>query len=183
MEEWLDISNYQGYQVSNLGRVRTHNKITHTEKHGNRYWKDKILKQKVTKNKRGRYDARIDLWSNGEYKTFLVSRLVAFTFYKKDLNNRKLTVNHIDGNSLNNNITNLELITLKENIEKGIELGLYDRCKKKVKLVYKKCERLIYCDSMAQASRILGYNKGYISENIKKNKFENKYAIWELIWR
>lgn len=61
MEEWLDISNYQGYQVSNLGRVKTHNKITHTEKHGNRYWKDKILKQKVTKNKRGRYDARIDL--------------------------------------------------------------------------------------------------------------------------
>lgn len=38
MEEWKDIPNYDGYQVSNMGRVRTHNKITYTQKHGLRKW-------------------------------------------------------------------------------------------------------------------------------------------------
>lgn len=33
MEEiWKDIPNYNGYQVSNFGRVRTNNKVTHTDK-------------------------------------------------------------------------------------------------------------------------------------------------------
>ena len=41
MEEiWKDIKNYKGYQVSNLGRVRTHNKTTYTKIHGERHWKD-----------------------------------------------------------------------------------------------------------------------------------------------
>lgn len=30
-EIWKDIPNYSGYQVSNLGNVRTFNKITYTE--------------------------------------------------------------------------------------------------------------------------------------------------------
>lgn len=38
-EIWKDIEGYQGYQVSNLGNVRTYNKITYTEKHGKRKWK------------------------------------------------------------------------------------------------------------------------------------------------
>ena len=49
MEIWKDIKDYPGYQVSNLGRVRTYNKITHTEKHGIRHWENRILKQKCTK--------------------------------------------------------------------------------------------------------------------------------------
>ena len=48
-EIWKDIPNYNGYQVSNLGNVRTYNKITFTERHGERHWKNRILKQKITK--------------------------------------------------------------------------------------------------------------------------------------
>ena len=43
MEEiWKDIPDYAGYQVSNKGRVRTHNKTTFTKIHGVRHWKDRI---------------------------------------------------------------------------------------------------------------------------------------------
>ena len=119
MEEiWKDIPDYKGYQVSNLGRVRTYNKITYTQRHGERHWKDRILKQKITvatKNK-NRKDARVELWNNKEHKTLLVARLVAFTFNNVNLKS-KLTVNHKDGNSLNNNLQNLEIITRKENIQ------------------------------------------------------------------
>ena len=113
-EIWKDIPNYSGYQVSNLGNVRTFNKITYTDYAGIRHWKDRILKQKMTTNKYGRKDCRVELWNNGKHKTYLVARLVTFTFYNQPLES-KLTVNHKDGNSLNNNINNLEIITRKEN--------------------------------------------------------------------
>ena len=65
MEIWKNIPNYEGYQVSDLGRIRTHNKTTFTEKHGVRHWKDRILKQKKSTNKYGRQDCRVELWSKG----------------------------------------------------------------------------------------------------------------------
>ena len=50
-EVWKDVVGYEDiYEVSNLGRIRTHkNKITYTEQHGIRHWKQRILKQKFQK--------------------------------------------------------------------------------------------------------------------------------------
>lgn len=49
-EIWKDIPRYEGYQVSNYGRIRSYNKITYTEKHGYRHWKNKILSFKPYTN-------------------------------------------------------------------------------------------------------------------------------------
>ena len=110
-EIWLDIPNYAGYQVSNLGRVRTHNKISSNKLYSVRRWKDRILKFKSESYKTG---YRVDLWKDGKNKTFLVARLVAYTFYGKDIDDHTKTVNHIDGNRFNNHLENLEI-----NIGKG----------------------------------------------------------------
>ena len=84
MEEiWKDIPNYNGYQVSNLGRIRTYNKITY-KKGIKRHWKNRILKYKSKSYNPG---YRVDLWKDGKPKTLLVARLVAFTFFNKDINN------------------------------------------------------------------------------------------------
>ena len=74
MEEiWRDIKGYQGYQVSNLGRVRTHNKVTFTKRHGERFWKDRILKFKpyTTTNQKSKQGMgyRVTLWKAGKPKT------------------------------------------------------------------------------------------------------------------
>ena len=87
MEEiWKDIKGYSGYQVSNLGRVRTHNKTTYTEKHGERHWKNRILKFKPDYNSRYKEKQgtgyRVTLWKNGKGKDYLVARLVATTANK-----------------------------------------------------------------------------------------------------
>ena len=112
MEEWRDIKNYPGYQVSNLGRVRTHNKTSNTSMHQNRHWKNRILCFKKCKENIGN---RVDLWKDGKPHTFLVHRLVATTFLE-DLIDTDMTVNHKDGNRYNNNVENLEWLSLKSNI-------------------------------------------------------------------
>lgn len=170
MEEiWKDIDNYDGYQVSNLGRVRTHNKITHTEKHGTRHWKDRILHYKPsTTNKKTTNQGtgyRVDLWKNGKPKTLLVARLVLSTFTNTDINT-ELTVNHKDGNRMNNNINNLEWLSIKDNIRYGFENNQYDKCCKKCILT--KDNKKYEFNSFRKASRFLMKNDSYISNRILK---------------
>lgn len=178
MEEiWKDIKDYDGYQVSNLGKVRTHNKITFTTKHGERHWKDRILKYKGKNYKTG---YRVDLWKNGKAHTFLVARLVAFTFYNENINNHELTVDHIDGNRLNNKIDNLELVSLKENIQRAFNTGLMPT-NKKIKLINKNNNYDRTYRSMSEASLVMNRNRRYISEKIKKGIYEDDNFIWKVV--
>lgn len=55
----------------------------------------------------------VDLFKNGQRKTLLVHRLVAEAFIPNP--HKKRTVNHKDGNKLNNRISNLEWATHSEN--------------------------------------------------------------------
>lgn len=176
-EVWKDIPGYNGYQASNLGNIRTFNKTTYTERHGTRHWKTRILKQKWCKSScsPGRYDARVNLWKDGKPKTFLVSRLVAITF----LGFENLTVNHIDGNSRNNRVENLEWCTRKENIQKGFENGFYPQ--KSVLLTNKITNEVFKFRSMSLACKFLGKNHSYLHNKIKKNIFENNEYKWELL--
>lgn len=180
MEEWKDIKGFDGYQVSNLGRVRSCNKITFTKMHGERHWKDRVLKQKIQGRSNGRKDCRVILWKDGTPYTILVSRLVAFTFLDADINNKQLTVNHINGNSLDNNINNLELVSLKENIQHGFRTGLYT-CSRKIKIEDKITGTIILPSSLSEGSKIIEHNSSYLSSRIAKNIWENSRYKWQLI--
>ena len=142
-----------------------------------RHWKQRILKQKVSASTRSkkRYDARVELWKNEGHKTFLVARLIATTF----LGESNLSVNHIDGNSLNNDINNLEWMPLDENIKHGFKNGLYPS--KKIMLINKKTNEQKEFMSLSSCSRYLGRNSAYISNLIKNNKYEDKDYKWSLL--
>lgn len=165
MEEiWKDIPGYEGlYEASSFGRIRSHkNKTTYTKRHGTRKWKSRIMKGRGNNITTG---SRVGLWKNGVVKEFLVARLVAITFLgqpSKDAN----TVNHINGNRLDNNINNLEWLSLADNIRHAFDTGLM--LQRKIMLINKDCEMVFR--SMSVASKYIGRNSGYISLCIKNNR-------------
>ncbi len=169
METWKEIKGYEGiYEVSDLGSVRTcKGKITYTERHGIRCWKQRIMKPKGYTPKTG---YRISLWKDGKQKDYLVARLVAFTFLGGDIKDRWLTVNHKDGNRMNNHIDNLELISLADNIRHGFETGLYTS-QKQVKIKNLITNETITFRNHSLASRYLGKSHGFIHLRIKKQKY------------
>lgn len=164
---WKDIVGYEGiYEVSNDGQVRTHkDKKTYTKRHGERKWKQRILKEKNTKGR----DARVDLWKNGKPKSFLVHRLVAYAFIPEV--EGKHSINHIDGNPRNNKVENLEWCNHLENNRHAFENSLMNT-NKHIILVDKKTEEKHEFISMARASTFLGKGKGYISGLLKRGKNE-----------
>ena len=175
-EIWKPIPNFSGYEASNLGRIRTHNKVTYTKRHGDRHWKDRIMKPKIEKRVKGNNrDYRVILWQNGKPITKLVSRCVISAFYGES----NLQVNHIDGNSLNNNLTNLEYCTAKENINHGFDNGLIQINKKTIIKIKSTGEEILF-RSMANASEFIGHNHGYISRCILKHKYSNELYEWRL---
>lgn len=155
---------YEGYQASNLGRIRTYNKITYNKKHGYRHWKNRILKYKSKDDKTG---YRVSLWKNGKHKDFLVARLVATTFLDNFINT-KMTINHKDGNRMNNNIENLEWCTRAENIRYGFEHNQYPQIQ--TILINSKTNEKFIFKSMSSASRFLHRNNGYIYNCFKKGR-------------
>ena len=113
MELWKDIPNYEGfYQASDLGRIKS---LDHVRKNGTNEYiqKGKILK--FNKNNSGYYQVRLS--KNGVAKTYRVNRLIALTFIENPLN--KETVNHINGNKLDNRVKNLEWATEREQAIQG----------------------------------------------------------------
>lgn len=100
-EIWKPIKGYQDYEVSDLGNVRSL-----------KYGKVKLLKPGIS---RGYY--HVNLWKNGKVKNLLVHRLVVETFIGKIPKGQ--VVNHINEDKSDNRLSNLEIVTQKENQNHG----------------------------------------------------------------
>lgn len=79
-----------------------------------------------------------------------------------------MTVNHIDGNPLNNSASNLEWVSLERNIQHGFKSGLY--AKNQIPTVVVNGNEIVVFPSMSEASRYLGKGNGYISNSLKKRR-------------
>jgi len=167
-EEWKQIPGYEGlYEASSLGRIRSSpGKTTSNARFKSRTWKSRIMKPKVTKSTKRR-DLRITLWKDGKAHDYLVARLVASAWLGSASDN--MTVNHKDGNYLNNTPSNLEWITKRDNIRHGFATGLYSAIQRKIILVSDDTGESFSFPSMSEASRFLGRNTGYISCRVSKN--------------
>ena len=104
MDKWVNVTDNPNYLVSETGRIR-------------RYGSDS---DKAVRKHDGYFV--VDLYQDGRRSTKRVNRLVAEAFIPNP--DDKPEVNHKDGNKLNNNVSNLEWTTKKENCEHAWRTGL-----------------------------------------------------------
>lgn len=114
-EVWKPVNGYEGlYEVSNYGKIKSLRKISGTCYRDerilsmNRVTKDGYIHVALTKNRKV-WDTRLHV-------------IVATHFVENPLN--KETVNHIDGNKLNNRFDNLEWADRHEQLSHAYRLGL-----------------------------------------------------------
>lgn len=121
-EKWKDIEEYEGiYQVSNLGKVRSKDRLVNRIVRGafSEYMKRGSI---MTPNKIGSNYLRVELSKDSKRKKYYIHRLVAQAFIPNP--NNLPCVNHKDGNKLNNNVDNLEWCTYKDNNVHAKDTGL-----------------------------------------------------------
>lgn len=160
---WKEIQGHCNYSVSDEGFVRN-NKT------------GKILKPSKTSN--GYLKVSLDR------KSLNIHRLVANAFIEND---GKTQVNHKDGNKKNNNVSNLEWCTPKQNVIHAQRLGLkkinYQNikdCKKVIQLDLNDNVIKVF-DSTMEVKRALGFNSSNISkvcrgERQKAHGYKWRYA-------
>lgn len=105
---WKTIDGFPDYEVSDLGCVRSH-------KSG----KPRILKPQLSGPKRN-YQS-VALWKDATYKRVRIHQLVAQHFIGPQ--EPGMDVRHLDGNTLNNHVSNLAYGSRSENMRDAVSHG------------------------------------------------------------
>lgn len=164
------IEGFENYSVSDIGIVRNiktgKNKVGILNNAGNGY-------------------LYVDIYSNGKKSRKYIHRLVAENFIPNTQN--KPMVNHIDGNTKNNNVSNLEWVTAQENVKHASSvlkcLTAYSistqKRKKKVKQIDLLTNQTIKIyESIRQASRETAISASNIVAVLKGRQSRTREFGW-----
>lgn len=173
MEIWKIIEEFNNYEVSNYGRVRRKKCVIIYSNGAVTNYKEKIVKQQLNK---GIY-LRVTFSQNNIQKRFQVHRLVAKYFIENPEN--KPCVNHIDGNGMNNNVSNLEWCTYSENERHSYNvLGKVNANRKltesQIKDILQNCFK---SNGLNKSNVSLFANKYSVSVNTISNVINRKYYV------
>ena len=152
-EVWRAVKNYEGrYEVSNFGRVKSLYDARHN------IYREKILKPYSN----GKGYLRVGLFKDGKHKKFLVHVLVAQAFIPNQQNLPCL--NHIDENTMNNCVNNLEWCTHEYNNNYGSHKQRIAKSLSKVVAQHDLItgELIKIWPNAYEVEREIGFNKGDI---------------------
>jgi hypothetical protein len=174
-EVWKDILGYEGlYQVSSLGRVKS------CDRYVNHYLGKRLIGEHILRQTNNSNYYTITLAKENRKKTKRVHRLVALHFIKNDEN--YLEVNHIDGNSLNNNVNNLEWCNRSQNQLHAYKIGLQKPFNEKpILMIDKNGNILSRFNSLIEAENETGLCHSNIAKvcNNKRNHVGGYYFKYE----
>lgn len=158
MEIWKEIIGYEGlYEISNTGLVKS---IT----------RNIILKPRISN---GYF--RLGLTDKyGKRPHFLVHRLVGLHFIHNP--NNYPIINHLDGNKLNNDVTNLEWTTYQGNTRHSFKTGLRKKHHSNYKLSEEQVIEIRSLDgkmTLEKIGELYSIHKGMVSRIINRKKWKH----------
>ena len=111
-EIWKDVPGYEGYyQVSDMGRVRSVDRTVFTQNGQYRTYKGKLLRGGIASG----YQTT-KLSKGGVDISFQHSQLVAMAFLNHKPDRYKIVVDHINGDTSDDRLSNLRVVTHRENL-------------------------------------------------------------------
>lgn len=112
-QRWRDIPNYEGYyRCSSLGKVKSLGRVITRINGEKQHIKERILKQSLTL---AGYCV-VNLGKKAIQKIYYIHKLVAIVFLNHIPDGHKLVVDHIDGYKFKNRVSNLHIVTSRENL-------------------------------------------------------------------
>lgn len=156
-EIWRSIDGFPGYDASNKGRVRSFKNFR-----GDITREYHILKPRMNPNG---YHIVVLYDTRHRPHQIAVHRLIASTFIP--VHDDSLVVDHLDGDKTNNNVSNLEWVTGRENSLRAYNSGLYEAAFRKTRrpllVTNLRTGEEIYFESVNEAARRLGFSPSIIS--------------------
>jgi hypothetical protein len=170
-ETWIAFAN--GYEVSNIGNVRSIDRVIKTARYPMNL-KGRILRPAIDKKGYKRVAIMVD----GKLITLKVHRIVAKAFI--DNLNNKPQVNHIDGIKTNNHVSNLEWMNNSENVQHAFDNGLM-KAKRlheshRSKQTKEGIERMCFLRSLGMSYQSIAKEVG-VSKSVAIRNIKN-YAIY-----
>lgn len=174
LEVWKDVNSFEGYyMVSNKGNVKSIKRVVVGTDNKKYFVKEKILTKQLDRNG---YEVVLFRRSKKSYQK-KVHRLVAEAFIHNE--KHKPQVNHIDEVKTNNNFTNLEWVTAKENTHHGTKIK---RMSREVKQINEASGTVIKIfPSVSVASKELGYSAGNIAQAARGERKRMYGYRWEYL--
>lgn len=180
--KWKDVNGFEGYyEVSDCGIVRSVDRNVFYRNGKTKKLTGKTMKQTERKNGLRGGDGYyvVNLRRDGKSKVIPVHRIVAEAF----IDNKYMlpTVNHIDGNKHNNNVSNLEWATYSHNNEHAIQTGLRSPRGNAVMQIGNNGDIISIFRSACEASRSTGISRGMISHCINHRCSYAGGYIWRKV--
>lgn len=172
-EIWVSVKGYEEhYEISNLGRVRSKERVVDMKHGGKRKCASKL--KTGTPHYKNKY-VSVMLKVKQKEKRVFIHRLVAEHFIPNPEN--KATVNHKNGNKNDNRACNLEWCTQYENNQHAIKTGLV---KNGHELIAVKDCAIIEAKSIVELARKINVNKYAIYFALKTKTNYKGYEIHKL---
>jgi hypothetical protein len=124
---------------------------------------------------------KLNFYSDNIHHSFTIHRMVAKVFVGNPDPVNKTWVNHIDGDTYNNNFWNLEWITPKGNSQHAVDTGLVKITKRKVGQYDLDGNLIKIYESQAAAAKSTRIDRRYINRVCKGNKNQTCGFIWKNI--
>lgn len=113
-ETWRRIPGWKHYEASNLGRVRSLDRVTGSGYGSSRTVRGRVLKQTVRRSGKTAAWPAVFLYEDGAGQRFSIGRLIAAAWLGLDLSDRDQLAYHVNGDPFDNCLDNIAVGTAQD---------------------------------------------------------------------